>query len=674
MAIAKLLKTEIVTPRDELEPLIKTLEGEKLFHIEDIHDSLEEELSQWENKITNDTSEIDQTLLDIKWVLDIFKTFNPISKGLLEEFFGSAPYIEEQEFTKVLEGFDFPSYVGKLREKYREYENTLSELEKNREIVQTLSPWEGIDVELSIFSNSKYVTIYPVVCSKTQLSTIEKEIEENNIKESVEWVVVKTSKKELLGYFIALNTIQESFESILKTSGVRGVTFPDIEKKAKDAIDEAYKNLSKLEEERLEYEKFFREEAEKNRAYVEAYHDEYANRKKNIAIKSKIYHANIVSVVRGWVREKDREKFEKKLTEKFKNIIVEFSKPTKEDNPPIFLENPRLLKPYQILIEMFGMPKYFGIDPTPLVAVAMTFFYAMVLGDVGYGFLQVLIAVMLKRKFKPGEGTRLFLDLFVEMGVVSIIFGFLTWSFFGTSFGYTYGGDKILGFLPLFSPTKDIMVIIGISIAVGVVFQLISILAGFVNAIKIGDIKAAIFDYFMWFVLLFAIIAWIATKAIQGIPSSITSITLLVMAISALGIVAFTGRDTKGIGGRLMMGVISLYGIVGYYGIVSFFSDVLSYMRLAVLNLTTGFIALVGNMMGGLLMGDGSTVFVVISTIIAVIIIVLFHVLNLLLSMLSAFVHSLRLNYLESFNRYYPSGGKQFIPFKRESQYYRFEK
>ncbi len=674
MAIARLFKTEIVIPKDELETLIKKLEKDKLFHIEDVHDFLDEELTEWENRIVSDTSEVDQVLLDIKWVLDTFKFFDPVSKGLLEEFFGSAPYIEEKEFNKILENFDFHAYVEKLREKYKEYENIVSTLEKNREIIENLSPWESIDVELSIFTDSKYVTIYPIICTKSQLEHINSAIAEKNINESIEWVTVRSVKKEVLGYFICLNEAKDDFEAILKTSGARNITFPYLEKKARDAIEEAKKNIVELEKEKEKYEEYFKKEAEKNRAAVEAYHDEYANRKKNITIKNKIYNANIVAVVRGWVKVSDREKFQKSLETSFENIAIQFSEPTRDDNPPIFLENPKILRPYQILIEMFGMPRYFGIDPTPLVAVAMTFFYSMVIGDVGYGTLQVLISVWLKRKFKPGEGTRLFLDLFIEMGVVSIIFGILTWSFFGVSVGYKYGGAKILGFLPIFSPTKDIMVIIGLSIAVGVVFQLISILAGFVNSIKIGDIKAAIFDYLMWFILLFAIIAWATTKAISGVPSSVTSITLLLMALSALGIVAFTGRESKGIGGRLMMGVISLYGIVGYYGIVSFFSDVLSYMRLAVLNLTTGFIALVGNMMGGLLMGKGNIVYVIISMLIGAAVIVLFHILNLLLSMLSAFVHSLRLNYLESFNRYYPSGGKQFIPFKRESQYYRFEK
>ncbi len=156
---------------------------------------------------------------------------------------------------------------------------------------------------------------------------------------------------------------------------------------------------------------------------------------------------------------------------------------------------------------------------------------------------------------------------------------------------------------------------------------------------------------------------------------------LLVLGIPAmvlgcgggLVILLFAGRESKSIGGRLVVGIISFYGILGYYGAVSFFGDVLSYLRVAILNLTGGFIAFVANTIGTLIMGKGNIIFVAISIAIALAPMLLFHVLNLVLSMIGAFVHSLRLNYLESFSRYYGSGGRSFSPFKKEGHYHRFE-
>ncbi len=150
----------------------------------------------------------------------------------------------------------------------------------------------------------------------------------------------------------------------------------------------------------------------------------------------------------------------------------------------------------------------------------MTLFYAICLGDVGYGLVQVLLAVLLIRKYKPAAGTRLFLDLFVQLGVASAVFGLITWSFFGTSPGYTAGGPKILGFLPLFSPTTDFLLIIGVGLAIGVVFQLASIVAGLVNALKHGDVKAAVFDYGAWLVMLAGLQVWAAARFLPGVPRS----------------------------------------------------------------------------------------------------------------------------------------------------------
>jgi V/A-type H+-transporting ATPase subunit I len=112
---------------------------------------------------------------------------------------------------------------------------------------------------------------------------------------------------------------------------------------------------------------------------------------------------------------------------------------------------------------------------------------------------------------------------------------------------------------------------------------------------------------------------------------------------------------------------------VGYYGLVSFFSDVLSFCRLAILNLTGGFIAMVGNLLGSLIISTSGVITAIFTIIIGTVIILFFHVLNLVLSMQGSFIHSLRLNYLESFGRYYKTGGKPFLPLRKEGQYYRFE-
>ena len=328
-----------------------------------------------------------------------------------------------------------------------------------------------------------------------------------------------------------------------------------------------------------------------------------------------------------------------------------------------------MIRPFEFLIRMFGMPKYFGIDPTPFVAVAMTLFYALALGDAGYGLLQVLLCLWLMRRYESAGETRLFLRMFVITGIAAMVVGVLTWSFFGASPGYDPdAGTQVLGVLPLISPTRDIVDLMVFCIAIGVVFQLASIVAGLINVWKSGQRRDAVLEQGSWLGLLVTLLLWIAVKA-AGAAALDTPATVLVAAAAA--VVVLFGIRQGGRIGRVLAGIVSLYGIVGYYGLVAFFSDVLSYMRLGILALTSAFIGQVGNIMGGLFFAAEGGAAMVIGVLVGVLIIVLFHVLNLVLSMLGAFVHSLRLNYLESFQRYFEGGGRAFTPMRGEAKHYR---
>jgi V/A-type H+-transporting ATPase subunit I len=222
-------------------------------------------------------------------------------------------------------------------------------------------------------------------------------------------------------------------------------------------------------------------------------------------------------------------------------------------------------------------------------------------------------------------------------------------------------------------PSQDVLLIMGIAAVIGALFQLGSILIGFYASLKSGDKAGAYFDRLAWLVFLIGGLVFLATLFFPGLPAAVRIAGLVLCGAGFLTILLFAGRDSKSIVGRIAVGVISFYGIVGYYGVVSFFGDVLSYLRLAILNLTGGYIAFVANTIGQLLRGGGGIIVAALMTVISLVPILFFHVLNLVLSMQGSFVHSLRLNYLESFSRYYGTGGKAFSPLKKEGRYYRFE-
>ncbi len=668
-----MLKAEIVYPSGSDDSLFSELERGRIIHIEDIHEGLPEEYAQLERDNVEDGTSNEAGLQKAKRILDVFTDYEPVQRGLLENFFGSPPFIEENSFRNILSNMDLESYDKRIQDISGELDSISSEIGSLGELAGALEPWSALNATLSSLVRMRYVRVFPVIGTPFAIAAFLSKTPATDSGSEVEWFEVDRSEKRIVGILLSTVSTAMETEDRIKAAGLELVRLPDLEETPIEALRRVESEALSLRERKNRLEESLCAEIAQNRQIVQAVFDEHANAGKNNRAKKKTFHTRNVAVIRGWILEKDREKLERLLADRIPASEVSFESPKKGENPPVKLENPEILKPFQTLLEMFGLPTYFGIDPTWFVALAMTLFYSICLGDAGYGALQILITLWLLRKFKPAEGTRLFLKLFTEMGVGALIFGVLTWSFFGMSPGYTPGGPKILGFLPLLSPSADILLIIAVGAVIGTVFQLGSILMGCYASLKSGDVAGAIFDKLAWFVFLVSLLAFLATSLFPDLPRPFRIASLAVLMLSAATILLFAGRDSKGIGGRLTVGVISFYGILGYYGAVSFFGDVLSYLRLAILNLTGGFIAFVANVIGQLIMGKGSPLFVAVTVVIALLPVLLFHALNLVLSMMGAFVHSLRLNYLESFSRYYSSGGKAFAPLKKEGQYYRFE-
>ncbi len=668
-----MLKAEIVCPSGGDDSLLSDLERGRIIHIEDIHEGLPEEYAQLERDTDEGGSSNEAGLQKAKRILDVFADYEPVQRGLLENFFGSPPFIEENSFKNILSDIDLESYDKRIQDISGELDSISSEIGRLGELAGALEPWSALDETLSSLVRMRYARAFPVIGTPFAIAALLSKAPAADNGSEVQWIEVDRSEKRIVGILLATPSAATEAEELIKAAGLELVRLPDLEEKPLEALRRVKLEAASLQERKNRLEESLLSEIAQNRPLVQAMFDEHANAGKNNRAKKKTFHTRNVVVIRGWILEKDREKLERLLADRIPAAEVSFESPKKGENPPVKLENNAILRPFQTLLEMFGLPPYFGIDPTWFVALAMTLFYSICLGDAGYGTLQILLTLWLLRKFKPAEGTRLFLQLFTEMGAGAVIFGVLTWSFFGMSPGYTTGGPKILGFLPLLSPTTDILLIIAVAAVIGTVFQLGSILMGCYASLKNGDVAGAVFDKLAWFVFLVSLLAFLATRLFPDLPRPVNIASLVVLVLSAATILFFAGRDSKGIGGRLTVGLISFYGILGYYGAVSFFGDVLSYLRLAILNLTGGFIAFVANVIGELIMGKGSPVFVAVTVIIALLPMLMFHVLNLVLSMMGAFIHSLRLNYLESFSRYYGSGGKAFAPLKKEGQYYRFE-
>ena len=327
-----------------------------------------------------------------------------------------------------------------------------------------------------------------------------------------------------------------------------------------------------------------------------------------------------------------------------------------EDNPPIRLKNNKFVKMFESITGMYGMPNYGEYDPTPVVSVFFLLFFAMCMGDAGYGLALILIGLAIKKEWvKIGmfEGLG---GLITTLGVATTVVGF----FLGTAFGVSLPDvqwipqsmrncmltGEIMGY-----PTQMVL-----AIAIGVFHLCLAMVIKAVGYTQRLGFKENISTW-GWLLLILGGIIVGALALVGVLNSGLTKVAIIVIGIvSALGIFVFNtpGRNPLvNIGAGLWDTYNMVTGIMG---------DVLSYIRLYALGLAGGMLGAAFNDLGLMVRGDGG----VGGWIFFVLILLLGHVINLLMSCLGAFVHPLRLNFVEYFkNAGYEGKGKKYNPLKK---------
>ena len=383
-------------------------------------------------------------------------------------------------------------------------------------------------------------------------------------------------------------------------------------------------------------------------------------------------HSRHVFVIEGYVPEEDCEKLET-LCNRVSTCHVSFG--DAGEDAPVKLKNSKFAKPAQNILTMYASPGPDDLDPTPVLAFFFYFFFGMMFSDAGYGLLMVIAIGIVLKVFKPDERMRNNLKLFQYCGVSTTLWGLVFGSIFGDAPAALYNaftgsnvvmahsisnmGDPTPALLPwpIIDPQKDALTLMIISIAFGLVHILVGMGCKFVVCFKKKDYAGAFFDTGLWMLMLmgFAVLA-------AGMIASPVLITVgAVIAIaSAVGLVLTQGRGKKGFG-KIIGGLASLYDITSYV------SDLLSYSRLLALGLTTGVMAQVFNMLSTM-MGTN-----VLGIVFLVVIFLMGHAINIGLNALGAYVHTMRLQYVEMFSKFYEGGGKEFEPFSLNSKYIKIQ-
>jgi V/A-type H+-transporting ATPase subunit I len=372
--------------------------------------------------------------------------------------------------------------------------------------------------------------------------------------------------------------------------------------------------------------------------------------------------SSTVLYMEGWVPEKNIPELYKLLDKLVpEKYFLESEDVVSDDvETPIKLHNKGIFSFFENITEMFSLPLYNELDPTSILTIFYLIFFGLMVGDVGYGLILTIGCFLGLRLIDFKEKMRKSVKMFSYIGISIILCGFLYGSIFGITF-FTPIPAKDGGYKPILDTQTDIVFMLVLSMVIGMIHIYTGLILKGINCLIQKDYAGVFCDSILWILTLSsgAMFLLVGTGVINLGPANVYGI---IFGICIAGLMVTQGRSSKTIGGKIGGGLYGVYGLTSYIG------DIVSYTRIVALGLSGAYIAFSFNLMSGLIPGTfGKVVF---GTLIAV----FGQMLNFGLSLLGAYVHSCRLQYVEFFGKFFKGGGKAYKPFKVENEYVTMKK
>ena len=362
--------------------------------------------------------------------------------------------------------------------------------------------------------------------------------------------------------------------------------------------------------------------------------------------KNQLASTQNLAALEGWIESNQVQALETCLTEQFgQSILIQVReiREDEEDKVPTKLKNNALVEPFELVTEMYSLPKYGDKDPTPVVSLFYFVFFGKMVADIGYGLLLVVCTSLALHFLHVKPGLAKNLRFFRLLGVAVIIWGLVYGSFFGFELPFA-----------LISTSSDAMTILVISVVFGFVTVLAGLFLSGLKNIRLKDYAEAYNAGFAWVLILLGLLLLALGNFFPSLAFAAT-IGQWLAIINALGILAVSIVSAKSLAG-LGSGLFNLYNVSGYVG------DLVSFTRLMALGLSGASIGSAFNLIVSLFPP-------VARFSIGILLFIALHLVNMFLSFLSGYVHGARLIFVEFFGKFYDGGGKPFTPLKPSEKY-----
>jgi V/A-type H+-transporting ATPase subunit I len=644
MAIARMAKVMIVSHRSQASDLLEALQAEGICQI----------LNADEAMVSNDLGEMDaapQRPRDIEALLarlgrsiEFVKGYAQAPKGLAAALAPRA-VIDEQAYSKVVSDRGIVNLLERCEQLEVLIERTKGRIEGLRGTLETLLPWERFDTPVEEIGQLQRATCWAGLIPVQQLDQAVEKIAE--LGGAVQKVGSAGNRNACL--IVSLNETAEDVQKILRSVEFEAVSFEGMSGTVRELIAERTEELERAQRQSAE-QRADAAELAGSLLKLQILHDHHRNLLSREQTKDGAPATQCTVLLEGWVKEKNRGLLEK-IVSRFDAAGVTKIQPGENEQVPVDIENRCVFRPFEVITRLYGVPQQFDVDPTIFLAPFFALFFGICLGDAGYGMAMIAAMLLLIRKMQ-GD-TKLLWMLAICSGA-AVVVGALTGGWFGDAIPQFAPAlvplkDKIMLFDPLEKPEK----LLGLALVLGYIQIISGLLIGFGHNLYKKDFVAAVCDQLTWLVMLNSVVIFGASKG-GFVPAHIGGIFGKVAIVPAVMIFLSSSRQ-GGWGARLGMGFYNLFSSVFYMG------DVLSYLRLMGLCMVGAGMGMAINLIAKIALDIPY-----VGIIAAILVFVGGHGFNMILSVLGAFVHTMRLQYVEFFPKFFAAGGRDFQPLRKE--------
>ena len=622
--IVTMSKVEIVGPRQLLGETLSLVRKEGDLHIEpsavgfiddihkkEVHSLLPDEKALFEKIFLEELEGKLKTLFSCL-VVDTMR----------ESFLSPRPIIDTVSRT-LDKHLDMCQVLCKKREAIR---HDLSELSGYRSFLATVSTL--ID-KIQLTPDLDYIGI--TLKDEKSVSALKKNLD-CLADSSCELLTVPSEEESLVGLIAATKDISEDIRSMMSEKQMPEFTFPESIRsmtfvhKVEYLQEEIRKNEAALAAVDMKLTEF----SHRWGPMYKAAHDWVHEQLSIIQASAFSFETTMCFFIYGWMPSEKVAGLSACLQQQFAgSVMLEEIDIRMEDleRVPVVLKNPQYFKPFENFTRLLPLPSYTSFDPTPFIGLFFPLFFGLILGDAGYGLILLIGSGLLSRFARKNQLLQDAGRILRVCSLYAIIFGFLYGEILGDF------GHRMFGLKPLFMDRQEnILPMLYFALAVGLAHITLGLIMGFISALKRHTKKEALVKLIN-IILIFTIIALIITSF--GIFPELLTRPLVITVLILTPLLFFSG------------------GLLAPLELLKNIGNIISYARIMAIGLTSVLLANIANQLSGLT-GD-----IVLGLIVGGII----HLLGITIGVFSSSIHSLRLHYVEFFDKFIELGGRKYRPF-----------